>query len=135
MDEMECGNLHYKTIDLNWILIFLCLDETSETKISLYVFLCTIALMLLMIIMFMMKNKEKRKEIVRRMSKVYANNPILYVMDNNSVNSNIYCNNGAKLNNLTLMKQNSLVKTQLSLSLPHGIDQLYNNINGDNRIV
>lgn len=63
MDELEC-------------------DETSETKLSLYVFLGTLAVMLIMLIMFLMKNKDKRKEIVRRMSRVYANNnPILYVMD------------------------------------------------------
>lgn len=66
---------------------FFTLDETSETKLSLYVFLCTIILMIILVVTFMMKNKDKRKEIVRRMSRVYANNPILCVMETTGHNN------------------------------------------------
>lgn len=91
--------------------------------------------MLFMVLIFMMKNKDKRKEIVRRMSRVYGNNPILYVMDNNSVGSNIFTVNNGLNNELEEKRPASLVKSKLSLSLPHGIDLLHNNIRGDIRII
>lgn len=70
-------------------LMIIALDETSETKLSLYVFLSTIILMIILVVMFLMKTKDKRKLIVRRMSRVYANNPILCVMETSTGHNNI----------------------------------------------
>ncbi|KAI2806990.1 hypothetical protein BLOT_008952 [Blomia tropicalis] len=115
-------------------------DETSETKLSLYVFLITLVVMVILIMMFMMKNKEKRKEIVRRMSRVYANNnPILFVMESNQElgsppSSNTTTSvptpeNQVRHEQFPIQKPPELqrfhsVRSKLSLSLPQGIDQL-----------
>lgn len=113
-------------------------DETSETKLSLYVFLCTIVVMVILVMMFMMKNKDKRKEIVRRMSRVYANNnPILFVMDGNDSDSqsgNSLSESASPLPTPKLEHQPphtqqaqrmTSVRSKLSLSLPQGIDQVH----------
>lgn len=76
------------------------------------------------------------------MSEAYANNhPILYAMENNSgtespTNSNTSVDSSSpNLNNIisseiTMIKRPiSSLKSQLSLSLPHGIERLHNNIN------
>ncbi|KAH9412363.1 Suppressor of tumorigenicity 14 protein [Dermatophagoides pteronyssinus] len=117
-------------------------DETSETKLSLYVFLFTLLIMFILLVMFFTKSKDRRKIIVRRMSEAYANNhPILYAMENNSgtespTNSNTSVDSSSpNLNNIisseiTMIKRPiSSLKSQLSLSLPHGIERLHNNIN------
>lgn len=90
--------------------------------------------MIALLVMFMMKNKDKRKEIVRRMSRVYANNPILCVMESNNMNIN---NNSPETNLIRTpiidgtnfdyieKKQLKSSKSKLSLSLPQGIDQLH----------
>ncbi|OTF80526.1 hypothetical protein BLA29_009558 [Euroglyphus maynei] len=112
-------------------------DETSETKLSLYVFLFTLLIMFILLIMFFTKSKDRRKEIVRRMSEAYANNhPILYAMENNGTESPTNSNSSVdssspNLNNIiipdTIIRPISSLKSQLSLSLPHGIERLHNN--------
>nr|XP_046914288.1 uncharacterized protein LOC124495019 [Dermatophagoides farinae] len=117
-------------------------DETSETKLSLYVFLFTLVIMFILLIMFLTKSKDRRKEIVRRMSEAYANNhPILYAMEKNGTESPTNSNSSVdssqpNLNNMIIATDSMIIqepirslKSQLSLSLPHGIERLHNNIN------
>ena len=114
------------------------LDETSETKLSLYVFLLTLFVMVILVTIFMMKSKDKRKEIVRRMSRVYGNNPILFVMDSNNDFENpsaspTYLSSRSSYLKPSFINQNSRIsstssipvnRSKLSLSLPHGINQI-----------
>ena len=89
----------------------------------------------------MMKNKDKRKEIVRRMSRVYVNNnPILYVIESNDDDfNNQPVNQFVRDTDFSQSppkssKQSEMptVRSKLSLSLPHGINSLHNTYNGNN---
>src|SRR6218665_3368990 len=94
--------------------------------------------MAILVTIFMMKNKDKRKEIVRRMSRVYGNNPILFVMDSNNDFENqsaspTYLNSSPSYLKPNFITTNSRMsstssipvnRSKLSLSLPHGINQI-----------
>ena len=132
-----------------------------------------------LVMMFLMKNKEKRKEIVRRMSRVYANNnPILFVIDGENgddddddlsssddvpnhvqhqeiqlieyvthQDSSVIAESAAACATKPIEEQvtdqkkqqlqsspkpmKGILRTQLSLSLPHGIDQIHLKNNGN----
>ncbi|UXI18942.1 dehydrodolichyl diphosphate synthase-like [Sarcoptes scabiei] len=145
-DLLECDGIDNCRNDFDEIQC----GENSETKLSLYVFLSTLAVMFFLMIMFLMKNKDRRKDIVRKMSHVYANNhPILYVMENHngstttssSSSSTERCSShsptesssnstSSNLDNINGVKRKSplsLIHNNLSLSLPSGIEISHSN--------